>query len=313
MGIAEADEGQHPFTEESLWRESLYFSFHDTAGQVSGMTTIGLRPNLSRVEGTAILFLETRRLLVYRAAFPPEEGRAGLFGVPGLAFRGLTPLQSWHCRAAADFESIDPYRPVPCPSRARDTVPAGFDFTFEAFSPAHEYPPELFGQLAGPGRHYEQNGRVQGKVTIGERSFGFTGFGFRDHSWGIRDLAKLDRAVALFAQFGPHLAVNAMWGMGGGREVSMGYLSRDGANVAIRDIQATVETDPHSSFPREVLLRIGMEDGRRLRFRAEITSLMPLVYDQGESRLYWYECLSRLRNGPDVGYGITEVTYLARN
>jgi len=42
MEPTERDELTHVPSDEALWRESLYFSFHDASGQIGGMTTIGI-------------------------------------------------------------------------------------------------------------------------------------------------------------------------------------------------------------------------------------------------------------------------------
>jgi len=44
LSITEADEREHGFSNDWLWRESFYLNFHDASGRVGGMATVGVRP-----------------------------------------------------------------------------------------------------------------------------------------------------------------------------------------------------------------------------------------------------------------------------
>jgi hypothetical protein len=311
MSITEQDELEHPASDDWLWRESLYFSFHDTSGRVGGMTTLGVRPNQDRVEGFSAIFLDAHQVLFYPTERRLEEGKAGLLSVPGIAYEMLTPLQKWRFEVSADFSEIDPYQFAQGVQQPKITIPACFDLTFDALSPAYEFPP-AFGLLAGAAQHYDQNGRVEGRVTLGGRTFDVDGFGFRDHSWGIRDLSKAGHIVALFAQLGPRLTVNVIWGLSEGQEIAIGYIFRDGENIPIDGIQVAVETDPLSKLPTAAQAEIRLVDGQRFNLEAQITSIMPIILNQGEDQLHWYECLTHFSHGQQRGYGITEITKLVR-
>lgn len=311
MSITERDELEHPASDDWLWRESLYFSFHDASGKIGGMTTIGVRPNQNRFEGFAAIFLDAHQVLFYRTGGPLEAGKAGLCSVPGIAYEMMTPLENWRFEVVADFSRVDPQQIVRGVQQPTTTIPASFDFTFDALSPAYEFPSTL-GLLSGTARHYEQNGRIKGRVTVGGQTFDVDGFSFRDHSWGIRDLSRAGHLIALFAQLGPHFTVNAIWGISERQEIAVGYISRDGVNISIKDLQVAVETDSLSSLPKAVQAEVGAVDGQRFSLEAEIAAVMPIILNQGEDRLHWYECSTRFRHGQWIGYGITEVTKLVR-
>jgi hypothetical protein len=312
MSITEQDELEHPASDDWLWRESLYFSFHDTSGRVGGMTTIGVRPNQDRVEGFSAIFLDAHQVLFYPTERRLEEGKAGLLSVPGIAYEMLTPLQKWRFEVSADFSEIDPYQFAQGVQQPKITIPARFDLTFDALSPAYEFLAQDMELLSGRSRHFEQNGHIEGKVAVGDRIFAVTGFGFRDHSWGIRDLSRAGDLVTIFVQFGPYLSVNAAWSMSEGQKIAVGYISRDEVNISIKDLQIAVETDPLSSLPKAVQAEVSTVDGQRFSLEAEIAAVMPIILNQGEDQLRWYECSARFRHGQQTGYGITEMTKLVR-
>jgi hypothetical protein len=312
MDIIERDELEHSMSEDWLWRESLYFNFHDASGQVGGTTTIGVRPNQNRFEGFAVIFLDTQ-VLFYHTEGLLEAGKAGLFSVPGIAYEMLTPLQRWRFEATADFSNVDPRQIVRGVQLPKITIPVGFTLTFDALSPAYEFSAHAMDLLAVAARHYEQNGRIEGRVTVGEQTFAINGFGFRDHSWGVRDLSRMGDVVALFAQFGPSFTVNTAKTVREGQEIAMGYISRDGVNIPVSDIQVALETDPLSKLPKVTQAQIGTMDGQHFSLEAEIAAVMPIFFKQGEVRFHWYECSTRFQCGQQTGYGIIEVTEVRVN
>jgi hypothetical protein len=304
MTLTAVDELQHPASAGWLWRESLYFSFHDAAGQIGGMTTIGTRTNQGRMEGLAAILRAGQPALLYTASHPLEAGAVSLCAIEGIGYELQIPLQQWRVRADANFTFLN--------SQAGEgTVPASFDLIFDALSPAYEFPARL-GQVTGQARHYEQNGRIAGQVSIGDQRFEIAGFGCRDHSWGIRDLSRAGQVVVLFAQFGPHLTVNAVWGQGPNETIQVGFLSRHGTNVALDRVHVAVHRDPVSHLPQAVRAEIGSVDGQRLDLQATPISVLPIRLNQGQMQLHWYECFTHFQLGREVGYGILEVTRLAR-
>jgi hypothetical protein len=163
-----------------------------------------------------------------------------------------------------------------------------------------------FGILAGEARHYEQNGRVEGTLFSEDRVTPIEGFGFRDHSWGVRDWVRAEKAVALFAQFGPELTLNGIWGTNAGQEVAIGYVSRDGANTTITGIRVDVAQEP-TKTPRAIHAVVNLEDHSRLEFEVDVRASMPILIPQGKNLLHWYECTAKFHCGGEMGYGIAEV------
>jgi hypothetical protein len=311
MSITELDEGSHCSSSHALWRESFYLNFHDAGGWVGGTTTIGVFPNQGRVQGLAIIFLSaSRRVLFYHVESTLTEG-AGLCSVPGIRYRMLSPLQKWRFEASADFMRLDPFDVVQGIPHAKGTVPVELELIFDALSPVYEFPVHSMEAFGVANRHYEQNGRVVGAVSLGKQKHIIQGFGFRDHSWGVRDLSLAGGLITCFCQFGPHLTVNASWGQHQGQDVIMGYISRDGVNTPLEDFRVTMELNP-LALPKAIQAEIVAQDGQPFSLRGEVLALMPMILNQGEDRLHWHECLARFSNGQEDGYGVTEVTRLVR-
>jgi phosphohistidine swiveling domain-containing protein len=108
MSITELDELQHPASDDGLWRESLYFNFHDASGKIAGTTTVGIRPHQNRVNGLAAIFLNPQQTLRYGVDCPLDAQNAGLYTVGGISYKILTPLEKWRVMVKADFTGVDP-------------------------------------------------------------------------------------------------------------------------------------------------------------------------------------------------------------
>jgi len=309
--ISEIDELQHLPSDDWLWRESLHFSFHDVSGKLGGLATIGVLPNQKRVEGFAAIFPSAPSILLYRTE-DPTEGKTGLFSVRGIGYDMLAPLQRWHLVVNADFSQVEPEQLISGTQVPEAKVPAGFDLTFDARSPAYQFPVLSWGLPKVAAQRFEQTGRMKGTVFIGGKTFPVNGLGFRDHFWGSRDWPGLSEVVAVHAQFSSRLTVNAVWGIEQGQRTAAGYVSRDGVNIPIRDVEVDIEVDPLSSFPRAARAEVTMADGGRLRLHAVPRSVLPLLLRQGEGELHGYECSTCFDDGRQIGYGTMEVTRLMR-
>jgi len=301
MSITELDELQHPASDDGLWRESLYFNFHDASGKIAGTTTVGIRPHQNRVNGLAAIFLNPQQTLRYGIDCPLDAQNAGLYSVGGISYKILTPLEKWRVMVKADFTGVDPCQTS---QGNQATIPAGFDFTFDALDPAYEFPPNLLEPLVGRSRHYEQNGRIEGSVIVGGQEFAVNGFGARDHSWGIRDWLKADHWAMLFAQFGPHFAANVALVVGRGQEIGMGYVFRDATHIPVKDVQVAVKTDLASDLPQEAQIEIVTVDNQNFSIQGAVNSIFPILMSQGQGQLRWYECSTRCTCAQQTGYGM---------
>jgi hypothetical protein len=92
-------------------------------------------------------------------------------------------------------------------------VKVGFDLQFESLNPMFDYRESVdeVGEAMSKdvaAEHLEQFGRATGTLTVGEESFGISGLGERDHSWGVRDWNAPKMWIWLTAQFSGSLAFN---------------------------------------------------------------------------------------------------------
>ncbi len=302
------DEQTHSLPDHELNRESFYFEFGDAGGRLGGTVYVGVRPAQGYAEGFCFVLFEKRRIFLYRIKVPLDEG-ATLFKMGGVQQAVVVPMLEWHVQAGGDFLVVDPYTLIHAESTPTDTLPVKLEFTFKGLGSIYEYPPDPnFVHIVGESRHYEQTGRVEGQVVLGEEVYPFAGFGARDHSWGIRDWAKSGNVMMYFAQFGAHFTVDAFWGENEGRVLTKGYIFQAGRNIPLVDFIPTVEYDPESHLPVSGRASLTTEDGQQFTIEATPLVVAPVIMSQGNFRMFWFECFSRFTCGGETGYGMFEIT-----
>jgi hypothetical protein len=90
------------------------------------------------------------------------------------------------------------------------------DLVFTSFSPAYRYPAPMTDlERAAASDHYEQGGRVQGCIALGDDCVTVDGLGQRDHSWGPRHWAGIGRWIWAAGQFPSGWCFN-IWIVGDG-------------------------------------------------------------------------------------------------
>lgn len=303
MALDVIDELAHAPPNDLLWRESLYFCFHDSHGRIGGMATIGIWPPRNRGEGFAAVFLETGQTLFYHTQVTLHTPESSLLAVSGIHCTMLVPFREWRLVVQSDFQpggggavSRGAHPPGPA-------VPVYLALDFHAVGPAYEYPATL-GLLTGPARHYEQSGHMLGRVIVGGRLYAVMGLGCRDHSWGLRDPACAGDIVVVLAQFSPHLAVNVVCGRNAGQEVALGTILFDGTNLPVTAAAVDVTTDTATGWPQSVQVEARTTDGRVWRLGGTVRAVLPILLPTGAAPLRWYECSTRFRHDGATGYGI---------
>ncbi len=300
------DEGLHVLPDDWLSRESHYFGFWDAKEKLWVTVYAGIRPQQNYAEGFSFVLLAEHRVLLYRIRLP-LEGETGLFKMGGLQLETVKPLEEWRIQTCGDFMAADPYALTTAPAALPETVPVQLDFNFQGVGPAYEYPPEPFVRLSGNARHYEQAGHTVGRLVLGDQTYAIDGFGVRDHSWGVRDWTKAGNALVVYAQFGSHFTVNALWGMDGDESLSTGYVWKDGRNISVVKFSVEIERDPDSKFPTLVQGFVTLEDGQEFLILARPLVVLPIVMSQDKFRLFWYECFSHFTCGDETGYGVFQI------
>jgi hypothetical protein len=174
-----------------------------------------------------------------------------------------------------------------------DKVAIGFDLEWEATAPIYRYP-----VLA----RYEQSCKVSGEILIGNEAIDFTGFGQRDHSWGVRDwwttgwiwtAGRLDDGTAFHA-----LKVHT-----DRFDFEPGYVVREGELTPLRGFKPTFAPDPDTGLPGETAMPL--DD---LVMTASPVAFAPLLLEAPDGRVARFPrglCRFSTADGR-AGYGWTE-------
>lgn len=231
-----ADEWPHPPGPEPLWQESVVLTWQDIDHGVGGFFRIGHHPN--RGLGVCTFGVVARDgpwFARSRLHIPvsPEDRFADGFSIDGfLTARFADGFSRWTARDE-DCE-VDLH--------VTDRHPLYDAWALAGLKGAFR---DKFAS-----QHTEVAGTVTGTVRIGDRFWTINGYGFRDHSWGVRNhddpATALTNLVWFVGSFGDDLVVSACEAItrSGGR-FSTGFVICDGRieRPTIRDLSVEVNLD----------------------------------------------------------------------
>jgi hypothetical protein len=282
-----SDEENHKPSERKDWRESYYFNFVDLENMVSGFTTIGLYPNLSRREFVFAVFHDGERHLYHQEHDSPfsletleclDDGR--------LRFQLVEALKSWRIVFSG-------------PGLEAEILWAG---RFPAFS---------FGRGSGTSweGHFEQSGRVSGVIRIRGVEKNIQGYGQRDKSWGPRHW-HIDHWYAFHAQFRDFSIGLRMDSVKGVKTVS-GGVSTAGGSIPVSNVEVETEYGGDRGTPSGAATRITCLDGKEYVVRSKPLSPSSFVkftrrFQGGVTELVEAMALHRLEEDGETGTGLLE-------
>ncbi len=112
------------------------------------------------------------------------------------------------------------------------------EYHFEGLHPAYAYSTHENGCPAWiADDRFEQQGRVRGSVTIGNRKIQLDGYGQRDHSWGTRDWGVNQHWKWVHAQAGDGLGVHFWELYSLGRNHLCGYVNKGGVLAQVVGVE----------------------------------------------------------------------------
>jgi hypothetical protein len=178
------------------WSENLILVMHDTASDVAAWAHWGRVPGAPEVwEGVLVVYLPRGELLVHRSFGVCEQASSG-----PLTFRCDEPGRRWR----AIFDGMAQRTTTAEVMRGR--LPAGsverlrVELAFDGLTPLWSPHGDMGGQTWASG-HLEQAGSVVGFIEVLGESMRVDTKGFRDHSYGPRDYAKMDGDIWCSAVF----------------------------------------------------------------------------------------------------------------
>jgi hypothetical protein len=313
--LSDEDDLPHPIVDELLWSEN-YLShavFPETGCAHwlhQGRTAFDPRT----WQDFFVFYLPDDRYLCAKgtARLPDDHGPQG----PALIYRCDEPFTQWTktFHGLARLVSGDQLRAGPL----TDGLGVGVDMELTWTARGAAFDMDMSGQSWGH-THYEQNCELSGFIAFGDERIELAGTGLRDHSWGPRDFAPIDR----------HCWIHGQWA--DGRSFMIFHLlTMQGhvlSHVTVDDGQGRTSARIVSDAPLIDALEHG-QDRYSLRFQTERgivdiiaeprqaatlsmagTSEMVIGRDPEPTASHWLaEATTRFTWDGDEGWGLTERT-----
>ena len=287
--LTEKDEGRHHAGPGELWNESYYFNFYDPESRIGGFTRMGLQENLNK-SNLWFFLVKDGKQCYNRLRFDLPYTTAGLEEITlgDLTYRMLEPLKKFQI-GFADKETEA-------------------DLTWEGYHPLLTFgggKQDLPQHVAST--HYEQYGEVTGTVTLKEMKYPVHGYGFRDHSWGLRDWEGVQNWKGISGQFGREWGFTAleMVSLDSRSATRHGFIFDGDDNLEVKELDLRVEFEADGTTQKWVEIRLKDEKGRNFRITGERIAHCQLPYD----RNLIHEAMFRFQMGSQVGYGLFEYNF----
>lgn len=340
-GFQEGDEGTHPVGPQEHWFESYYLNGFDPESGWGMASRIGFCPNQRFADGFVCLFLPDGSTGFIRTWEPCAADHQGRDSVGAIVHRCQTPFQSWKVSYAGPiYHFEEPARMGDFARTMLADVPRReieLELEFEAIHGAFDFhdsmkreplgvsellaklrPSYLAGHL-GPSfrklamlrsmsgaHHYEHAGRIRGRIAIDGVSHAVSGFGQRDHSWGVRDMRVPSSWRWFSCQVGDEFCFNATQVDLLGMRVSGGYVYHGGTAEALADWSYTAVRDAVSGGPSSVSLELVSRSGRRFDLTGTSLANIPVLVKTGGQMSVVHEAHTRFTWGEKTGYGVSE-------
>jgi hypothetical protein len=187
--LAAADDTPHPLGAETAWSENYLTHAYDPAAGVGFFLHAGLSSFDDRLwNDFFVAFLPGDRFLVANGFAAGETARGTEGGQ--LKLRCDEPFVRWtkSFHGAASLVSGAELRAGPFAERGHVRVDA--HLTFEALGPAFDL--GALDNETWSTSHYEQHMSFRGSLEFEGARIPLSGTGLRDHSWGPRDMSRID-------------------------------------------------------------------------------------------------------------------------
>jgi hypothetical protein len=233
--------------------ETCWFSFHNIERRLGGWLYVMARPNIGTVAGgawvwdaTAALPWEVLYSTNYTALRLPKDARLTDAALPtGVKVKALEPLTSY----ALGYE---------------DAGRLSVDLRFDAVMPPHAL--TSVGSGFGHLHHFDQIGRVHGRIVVNGEQIAIDCLSMRDRSWGPRPEHRPRPSAYVTGVASTGHGFLAVTNPAQGDVASHGFLLRDGIVENLAEGRRIVERDPVSGLAARITV-VGV-DQRGRTFRA---------------------------------------------
>lgn len=255
LKVLESDDAFHvPTLDDPSWVETVWFPFHVPAESISGSVRLWWSANAGQQGGAVAGWCGNSEPLFgdrWSEAYTAPPDLLALRVGERVAIDRLEPLARYRIRHTGPHSTLD--------------------LTFDAIMPPNPVAPEESpGMFAG---HFEQPGRVSGRLRLEDRELEIDCYTIRDRSWGPRsmpDELRLGNAHGTADGTGFFLYVNPT--AEGVERITSGYWLRDGVAAALVD--GVRETELRDGMPVAVSFEAVDAAGRTLRARGACKNVM---------------------------------------
>jgi len=285
-GIVQDDIGRHEAPADAeAWQESWCLAWHDPHRRCGGWHHIGLQRNRGFADVWNWLVVDGRVVGRYdnlRNPLPEEDFPDFTIGGMGIVNHNL---RDYGFQAEYD-------------------TGAGAELEYAAYTDPFSY--DLRADLIDMGTdHYESHGRITGSVEDGRgKRVAIDGFGWSDHSWGVRDWSQSLAHRWLQANFGPTAFISAWQVMTATDRVLAGYIYADGAFHGVQSVQfgAGVHDDGYSPARSDTVF--WTDTGQGFHVTSTVGASVPVMHDAS----FWMtDGLATFEMGGKLGAGFFEV------
>ncbi len=260
--LAPAHDNRHSLGSDSRARESLVYLIQVPEERIGGFVYTWVTGG--GLAGAAVCL------------FGPGIGDNPLFDrCDGIAVADDADFTDWRI-GGLHLELGEPLLSARLSFAGRDMA---IDYEFEATDPAYAYSTNANGcppWIADD--RFEQQGRIRGRLRIGDREVAFDGFSQRDHSWGTRDWGVNQHWKWVHAQAGDDLGLH-FWQLESlGRTHLYGYVHSDGRIAQVTSVDVDMSIDDEL---QQKALRAIVQDaaGRSTAVSAEAYAVFPMQVD----------------------------------
>jgi hypothetical protein len=277
------DERRHATGEGIDWSESYFFTFHDAANDMAGFFRVGMQAN--RQSSNMWCHIMRGGKTLYHCVRPHQPYTdAGIddIAVGGLRLKMEEPLKFFNIQFRDRQLSIDLF--------------------WSGYHDVFDFRDALRGLSSSVATgHYEQYGEVRGTVDVDGERTDIHGYGFRDHSWGVRDWEAVKHWQAFTATFGNEFAFSGVRVLDHSGSIKCMGLVFDGTdNVFIHTVNAEVND---LSAPLHGSVELIDERNRVFNADVEFTLAPEIPHDFN----IIHECYAKYSMDGRIGYGTYEI------
>ena len=291
------------------WQENLFFICWDAEADTGLLLHVQRVPGRDEQEARVVVVVDGT---VASATLTGDYGPAP---VPELTLQSLEPFRAW--RVGVDAKLVEGAGPLGLlTASGPGDVPVRVDLHLTSDLPAVDFAAGLdaivghletnaHGPQMGRQEHYEQGGRVEGTLRIGDREARTRGLFVRDHSWGVRsEQQRFEAFWTASCLDDGGLFANAIGIPSGGRVVGVGAVAdRDGVRWTT-EVAADFRPRAGIASYDEVAVTYGLGIERTLVARTRRHLPIPLPHS-GPGR-YDSNAISSVRMGDSTGFGVME-------